>query len=77
MTRIEVISEWFYPQQFRVGGLIIPAQEIVVDKYEELKNTWQKENSNLPKEVPIISLAPGEKDGQPGYYVRTEIMYRG
>lgn len=77
MARKEVLEEWFFPQAVKVGGLIIPAQEMAVGKYQELKDEWLKNHPKLPKEEPMVSLAPGEKDNQPGYFVRTEIMYRG
>lgn len=75
MARIEVIGEWFFPQAVKIDGLMVPAQKVVVDKYQELKDGWLKNHPELLKEEPMVSLAPGEKDNQPGYFVTTEIMY--
>lgn len=78
MARIEVLKEWFFPvSAFRVNGLIVPAPETAVNKYQELRDGWLKDHPKLSKEEPMVSLAPGKKDNRPGYLVRTEIMYKG
>lgn len=75
MTRTEALEEWFFPQVVRVSGLIIPAQQTAVDKYEELKNTWQENHPKFPIEEPMVCIFPGVKDGQSGYFVSTKIIY--
>lgn len=77
MARIEILKEWFFPlPTLKINGLIVSAPEIAVDKYQELRDGWLKDHPELPKEEPMVSLAPGKKDNQPGYFVRTEIIYK-
>ena len=77
MARIEVLDEWFFPQPVRVSGGIVPAQKMAVGKYRQLRDEWLRNHPKLPKEEPMVSLAPGSKDNQSGYFVRTEVMYKG
>ena len=62
MARIEVLKEWFFPvPAFKINGLIVAAPETAVGKYKELRDGWLKDHPELPKEEPMVSLAPGEK----------------
>lgn len=77
MFRTEVLEEWFFPiPALRQEGEIVPAPEKAVWKYGNLKGGWLIPHPKLPYEVPRVSLSPGRKSGQEGYFVRTEIMYR-
>ncbi len=77
MARVEILDEWFFPQAVRVNGSIVPASETAVVKYRELRDGWLKNHPKLPKEEPMVNLAPGKKDNQSGYFVRTGIIYMG
>ena len=76
MLRIEVIDRWFFPSPVRRDGKIIPAPQEAVEKYTSLKKGWLKEHPVYPHEEPMVSIAPGKVEGQEGYFVRTEIMYK-
>jgi len=74
--RTEVLKEWFFPiEELIHEGSVIPAPVEAVAQRDSLRDGWLREHPRLPKEEPVVSLAPGQKDGQPGYFVRTGIMY--
>lgn len=56
--------------------MVVPAPKKAVEKYRSLRDGWLKPHPKLPYEVPRVSLSPGEEQGQEGYFVRTEIIYR-
>ncbi len=76
MPRIEVIDRWFFPSLVRRDGKIIPAPEEAVKKYAGLKEGWLREHPKYPHEEPMVSIAPGQVEGQEGYFVRIEVMYK-
>jgi len=76
MPRKEVINRWFFPSVVRKGGLVFPAPEEAVEKYEDLRDNWLKKQTRLPHEVPAVVIGPGEEEGREGYFVTTEIEYK-
>lgn len=75
--RIEILKEWFFPVSvLRVSGRIIPAPPEAVGKLNDLRENWLLNHPRLPKEEPMVTLDPGEKEGQDGYFVRTQIIYK-
>ena len=76
MLRKEILSEQFFPvPQLTHEGSVVPAPPEAIAYRDALRNDWLREHPRLPKEEPRVSMAPGERDGQRGYSVRTEIVY--
>jgi len=76
MSRTEVLDEWFFPSPVRRSGSIVPAPEVAVEKYRNLRDGWLRQHPDLPHEIPKVSLDPVQKEGRDGYSVRTEIEYK-
>lgn len=77
MVRIETLKEWFFPVESRtIDGQVVPAPREAVQKRSKLKEGWLKNHPLLKEEKPMVSLGPAVKNGQPGYSVRTEIIYK-
>lgn len=74
--RVEVLREWFYPVvSLRINGRVVPAPNKAIEKRDELKLGWLKNHAYFQKEKPRVSMDPIVKNNQPGYSVRTEIIY--
>ncbi len=77
--RQESIEEWFFQAQtsFQIEGKRYfsgaPAEALA--KRDDLRENWLKPHPCLEKEEPVVSMAPGEKDGKTGFFVRTIIIY--
>lgn len=78
MARIETLDEWFFPISSRtVNGKVVPAPAEAVQKIGEIRNDWYKDHPYLrQEEKPMISMGPAVRDGQPGYSVRMELVYK-
>lgn len=73
--RHEILKEWFFPNRlFREDGKKPPAPLEATALYQELKNEWLQNYPEDSRENPMVSLAPGEKDGKSGYFVRTVVQ---
>ncbi len=67
---------WFFPAPTRDNRGILPAPHEAVEKKEELKESWLKEDGH-PQEIRCVSLSPTTANGQTGYRVSAEIFIRG
>lgn len=76
MARIEVLERWFFPSKLRDNGVVQPAPEEAVKKYQDLKSEWLQNHPKLPYEIPGISISPSKDPEKEGYFVKTEIMYK-
>lgn len=77
MSRIENLNSIFFPiPSLWIDGKIVSAPEEAVEEYISQKTGWLKENSIYSHKIPSVSIYPGKKDGQDGYFVCREIMYR-
>lgn len=74
MAKIEISEEHFFPAPVRVGSSIVPAPPEAVEKRDKLRNGWLRNYRGFSGWEPLVSLSPGEKDGQPGYSVRKETI---
>lgn len=78
MSRVEILKEWFIPVPSRtVNGKTVPAPAEAVQRIGEIRNDWYKDHPYLrQEEKPMISMGPAVRDGQPGYSVRMELIYK-
>ena len=77
MERIKTIDEWFFPVGSQtIDEQVVPAPLGAVQKRDELKMDWLTNHPHLEEEKPMVSLGPTVRNGQPGYRVRTEIVYK-
>lgn len=77
MARIETLQEWFFPVSSRtVNGKTVPAPAEAIQKRDELRGCWLKDQTHHREEKPMVSMGPTVRVGQPGYSVRMEIIYK-
>ena len=76
--RKKTIESWFFPaMRGEMLGHIPVAPPLATEKRDELKKNWLMQHPRMPKEAPMVSLSPGyNKNGQKGFFVKTEIVYR-
>jgi hypothetical protein len=75
--RRKILNSWFYPvTRSKKPGIPLVAPPRAVQKRNELRKNWLIEHPKTPNESPIVSVDPGEKDGQEGFFVITEIKYK-
>ncbi len=74
MAKVEILEEWFFPAAVKKDNFVVPAPSEALEKRDELRNGWLAKHRQLFGRVPSVSLSPGEKDGETGYFVREEII---
>lgn len=68
---------WFFPAPIRNDrGEILPAPLEAIEKRDELKENWQRENGH-PQEIRFVSLSPVITKNQTGYLVKAETFIMG
>ena len=75
--RKETFRSWFFPaMRGEIPGRTAVAPPAALEKRDKLRTKWLMEHPNTPKEAPMVSLSPAEKDGRKGFIVKKEIIYR-
>lgn len=75
--RKETLDSWFYPaMRGEIPGQLPVAPPEALKKHNELRNSWLMQHPRTPKEVPLVSLGPGEENGRKGFVVKKEIVYK-
>lgn len=76
-ARTTTLESWFYPaMRGEMPGEIPVAPHQAIQKRNALRENWLLQHPKLPKEIPLVSLSPGEEDGRKGFIVKKVIIYK-
>jgi hypothetical protein len=75
--RKETLDSWFYPaMRGEIPGQLPVAPPDALKKRNKLRENWLMQHPRTPKEILLVSLSPGEKNGRKGFIVKKEIVYK-